>query len=67
MQIEVSGLSQRNVSLQADNASLLQRWLDKMNLAADEMNADFEREEKASSSVSPTAGSTGDFRVGGKA
>lgn len=71
-QIEVSGLTQRNAALQADNASLLQRWLDKMNLTADEMNAEFEREageknegEEAGSGAGEGAG--GDFRVSGKA
>lgn len=57
---------QRNTALQADNASLLQRWLDKMNLTAEEMNADFEREageagEKDGEVID------GDFQAGGKA
>lgn len=47
MQIEISGLTQRNAALQADNASLLQRWLDKMNMTADEMNSQFESEAAA--------------------
>jgi len=63
-QIEISGLGQRNAALQADNASLLQRWLDKMNLTADEMNAEFERE--ASSNSNSKDDKKEDFRVGGK-
>jgi hypothetical protein len=42
--LELDQLSQRNSALQADNASLLQRWLDKMNERVDKMNDDFERE-----------------------
>ena len=42
--IEISALTQRNAALQADNAGLLQRWLDKMNLTADRMNVEFEKE-----------------------
>ncbi len=60
LQIEISGLGQRNAALQADNASLLQRWLDKMNMTVDEMNAEFEAEAAASKDE-------GDFRGGGKA
>ncbi|BEI97425.1 hypothetical protein CcaverHIS631_0210140 [Cutaneotrichosporon cavernicola] len=60
LQIEFSGLTQRNSALQADNASLLQRWLDKMNMTVDEMNAEFEAEASASKDE-------GDFRGGGKA
>lgn len=51
-QIEISGLTQRNAALQADNASLLQRWLDKMNMTADEMNTQFESEAAAHASAS---------------
>lgn len=61
-QIEISGLTQRNASLQADNASLLQRWLDKMNLTADEMNSEFEREAAEADKEDKE-----DFRKGGKA
>ena len=42
--IEISALTQRNTALQADNSGLLQRWLDKMNLTAEEMNVEFENE-----------------------
>ncbi|KLT39615.1 hypothetical protein CC85DRAFT_183500 [Cutaneotrichosporon oleaginosum] len=62
LQIEISGLTQRNTALQADNASLLQRWLDKMNMTVDEMNAEFEAEAGAGASKDE-----GDFRGGGKA
>jgi hypothetical protein len=44
LHLELDQLSQRNSALQADNASLLQRWLDKMNERVDKMNADFESE-----------------------
>lgn len=46
LNLEISALSDRNAALQADNAQLLQRWLDKMNLTAEEMNVEFEREAK---------------------
>jgi hypothetical protein len=45
--IEVSALTQKNQALQNDNASLLQRWIDKMNLTAEELNASFEKEQSA--------------------
>jgi hypothetical protein len=45
LNIEVSALTQRNTALQADNAAILQRWIDKMNLTAEEMNEDFEKEQ----------------------
>jgi hypothetical protein len=44
LNLELTNVTARNSSLQADNAALLQRWLDKMNLQADEMNDDFETE-----------------------
>lgn len=44
LHLELDQLSLRNSALQADNASLLQRWLDKMNERVDKMNADFESE-----------------------
>jgi hypothetical protein len=42
--LELNQLTHRNAALQADNASLLQRWLDKMNERADAMNETFEKE-----------------------
>ena len=54
LHLELDQLSQRNSALQADNASLLQRWLDKMNERVDKMNADFESE----SSKEPDKGAT---------
>ncbi|WVQ76177.1 hypothetical protein IAR50_005835 [Cryptococcus sp. DSM 104548] len=44
LNLEISGLSQREKALMEDNANLLQRWIDKMNSAAEMMNQDFERE-----------------------
>lgn len=44
LNLELNQLTQRNANLQADNASLLQRWLDRMNEKAERMNEDFERE-----------------------
>jgi len=76
--IEISALTQRNVALQADNAGLLQRWLDKMNLTAEEMNVEFEKEaaEKGDGDVvgeketdkekGKAKEKEGDFRKGGK-
>ncbi|WOO76552.1 uncharacterized protein LOC62_01G000179 [Vanrija pseudolonga] len=66
-QIEISGLGQRNSALQADNASLLQRWLDKMNLTAEEMNSEFERESSTLRATPSPTKDEGDFRAGGKA
>ncbi|EIW73360.1 hypothetical protein TREMEDRAFT_26249, partial [Tremella mesenterica DSM 1558] len=71
LNIEISGITQRNVALQADNASLLQRWLDKMNSTAEEMNAAFEEEqsskpnEKGTSVVVDSEEKQG-FQEGGK-
>ncbi|RXK40759.1 hypothetical protein M231_02011 [Tremella mesenterica] len=71
LNIEISGMTQRNVALQADNASLLQRWLDKMNSTAEEMNAAFEEEqsfkpnEKGTSVVVDSEEKQG-FQEGGK-
>lgn len=45
LNLELSSISQRNSDLQADNAALLQRWIDKMNLTAEEMNEEFEKEQ----------------------
>ena len=61
--VEIAGLTQRNTALQADNANLLQRWIDKMNLTADEMNEAFEEEAKAKPPPSKEAviGREGDF------
>jgi len=71
--IEISALTQRYMALQADNAGLLQRWLDKMNLTAEEMNEDFENEAaKKGDDAGKTKGKEkekekeGDFRAGGK-
>jgi hypothetical protein len=36
---------ERNKALEGDNASLLQRWIDKMNDRAELMNAQFEEEQ----------------------
>lgn len=44
LNLELTNVTQRNSALQADNAALLQRWLDKMNLTAEEMNVEFEKE-----------------------
>lgn len=67
--MEINGLTQRNSALQADNASLLQRWLDKMNMTVDEMNDEFEREagSGSGSAAEDKGGDKGDFRAGGKA
>ncbi|ODN88078.1 hypothetical protein L198_06836 [Cryptococcus wingfieldii CBS 7118] len=45
LNLEISGISKREKALMADNANLLQRWIDKMNSQADMMNEDFEREK----------------------
>lgn len=73
LNLEISALSDRNAALQADNAQLLQRWLDKMNLTAEEMNDEFEREAvqgagggtpSPNDKKKPASGP--DFRKGGK-
>lgn len=51
-------MTQRNAALQADNASLLQRWLDKMNMTADEMNTQFESESAAHAASASDAQAT---------
>jgi hypothetical protein len=56
--LELASLSQQNLELKSDNANLVQRWLDKMNLTADEMNVEFEKEKKGQVE--------GDFQKGGK-
>ena len=77
LNLELTSVTQRNVALQADNASLLQRWIDKMNLTADEMNQEFEKEAaeqvKPDGDDGPTGAAKGkakagaeDFRMGGK-
>ncbi|ORY25077.1 autophagy protein 16-domain-containing protein [Naematelia encephala] len=72
LNLELTALSQRNSALQGDNAALLQRWLDKMNLTAEEMNDEFEKEAKESKKgkekeLLGTEGEKEDFRDGGNA
>ena len=70
LNLELNTVSQRNNALQADNASLLQRWIDKMNLTAEEMNDEFEKESggaKGKERAQANGANCGDFRVGGKA
>ncbi|KAJ9120024.1 hypothetical protein QFC22_002921 [Naganishia vaughanmartiniae] len=43
--LELSLQVERNKALEGDNASLLQRWIDKMNDRAEMMNAQFEEEQ----------------------
>lgn len=43
--LELSLQVERNKALEADNASLLQRWIDKMNDRAERMNEQFEQEQ----------------------
>ena len=43
--LELSLQVERNKALEGDNASLLQRWIDKMNDRAELMNAQFEEEQ----------------------
>ncbi|KAJ9103751.1 hypothetical protein QFC21_002211 [Naganishia friedmannii] len=43
--LELSLQVERNKALEGDNASLLQRWIDKMNDRAESMNAQFEEEQ----------------------
>lgn len=61
--LEIAALSQQNGELKTDNANLVQRWLDKMNLTADEMNVEFEKEKRESDKKDK---GEGDFRKGGK-
>lgn len=61
--LELTSLSQQNLELRSDNAQLVQRWLDKMNLTADEMNVEFEKEN---AEAQRKEGVEGDFRNGGK-
>ncbi|ORX34795.1 autophagy-related protein 16 [Kockovaella imperatae] len=65
LNVELSGMAQNNAALKADNASLLQRWLDKMNLTAEEMNEDFEK-ETTKHVGSKESGVPRDFQQGGK-
>jgi hypothetical protein len=57
--LELTSLSQQNLELRSDNANLVQRWLDKMNLTADEMNVEFEKENTQKQERE-------DFQKGGK-
>jgi hypothetical protein len=43
--LELSLQVERNKALEGDNASLLQRWIDKMNDRAEQMNEQFEQEQ----------------------
>ncbi|KAI5453817.1 hypothetical protein NCC49_005628 [Naganishia albida] len=43
--LELSLQVERNKALEGDNASLLQRWIDRMNDRAERMNAEFEEEQ----------------------
>ncbi|KAJ9092070.1 hypothetical protein QFC19_008844 [Naganishia cerealis] len=43
--LELSLQVDRNKALEGDNASLLQRWIDKMNDSAERMNEQFEQEQ----------------------
>ena len=43
--LELSLQVERNKALEGDNASLLQRWIDKMNDRAEQMNEQFELEQ----------------------
>jgi hypothetical protein len=61
--LELAALSQQNLELKSDNANLVQRWLDKMNLTADEMNVEFEKEK---TEADKKGKSEGDFQRGGK-
>jgi hypothetical protein len=48
----------------------LQRWIDKMNLTAEEMNEEFEKESgaaKGKERAQANGQTDGDFRAGGKA
>ena len=58
LNVEVSAIAHTNDLLKIDNANLLQRWLDKMNLAAEEMNHDFEKEATEHDDKEPLASST---------
>jgi len=44
--LELSLQVERNKALEGDNASLLQRWIDKMNDRAERMNEQFEEEQE---------------------
>lgn len=61
--LEIAALSQQNSELKTDNANLVQRWLDKMNLTADEMNVEFEKEKRE---ADKKESGQGDFQKGGK-
>ena len=65
LNVELSGMSQNNAALKADNASLLQRWLDKMNMTAEEMNYDFQKEAEVHGETKKE-GKARDFQAGGK-
>jgi hypothetical protein len=70
--LEITSLAQQNAALRADNANLVQRWLDKMNLTAEEMNDEFEKERNGvllsrDGSKTVNEGNGEDFHNGGKA
>ncbi|WWC85836.1 uncharacterized protein L201_000703 [Kwoniella dendrophila CBS 6074] len=46
LNLELTSLAEQNQLLRIDNGNLLQRWIDKMNLTAEEMNNEFENEMK---------------------
>lgn len=62
LSLELSQIEARNQDLKKDNASLLQRWLDRMNEEAEKMNEGTiwleEVRKRRESSTQPTAGST---------
>lgn len=49
--LELSLQVERNKALEGDNASLLQRWIDRMNDRAERMNAEFEEEQGRKSEI----------------
>lgn len=62
LSLELSQIEARNEDLKKDNASLLQRWLDRMNEEADKMNEGtiwLEEVRKRRESSSPTEGKAG--------
>ncbi len=44
--LELNQVEERSKALRGDNASLLQRWLDRMNEKAERMNEDLENESE---------------------
>ena len=67
LNLELNAITQRNAALQADNASLLQRWIDKMNMTAEEMNEEFERETGSTSTSTKSGAGAGLGKEVGKA